>query len=104
MIKVEITKKDGIIEKIIVKGHANYSEYGKDIVCAAVSSLVLCTINGILSLEGNTITTNYYKDTLTISIDKYTFINEKLIKNMINSLNQIEKDYSKNIKITYIGG
>lgn len=100
MIKVDIKKDQGIINEIIIKGHANYNEYGKDIVCASVSSLVICTVNAIISLEGNTITTNYVGDTLTIKIDKFTNINKKLIDNMINSLLQIEKDYSKNIKIT----
>lgn len=100
MIKVDIKKNNGIINQVIIKGHANYNEYGKDIVCAAVSSLVLCTINGIIALEGNTITTDYYKDTLTILIDKSTKNNNILINNMINSMKQIENDYSKNIKIT----
>ena len=34
-------------KNISILGHANYDEYGKDIVCAAVSGLVLNTINSI---------------------------------------------------------
>ncbi len=39
MIKAEL-KKQGNELILIVKGHAGYGEYGKDIVCAAVSALV----------------------------------------------------------------
>lgn len=35
-----------------VKGHANYAESGKDIVCAAVSAITYTTIAGLLNLAG----------------------------------------------------
>lgn len=38
-IKFEINN-DKIIKELIIKGHSTYDEYGKDIVCAAVSILV----------------------------------------------------------------
>ena len=43
MIKVNIKNNE-----ITVSGHANYDDYGKDIVCASVSSLVISTVNAIL--------------------------------------------------------
>ena len=46
MIKVEFRK-----DNIIVSGHANYKEYGNDIVCASVSSIIYTTINGILNIN-----------------------------------------------------
>ena len=55
MIKVLITEKKGVLESILIEGHANYDIYGKDIVCASVSALALCTINNISALEDNTI-------------------------------------------------
>ena len=42
MIKIEVKKKN-----ISIVGHANYDEYGKDIVCAAVSSVVITSIEAI---------------------------------------------------------
>ena len=47
MISVEITKNRNNYEKIICNGHAEYAEYGEDIVCSAVSMLVINTINSI---------------------------------------------------------
>ena len=38
-------KKNGKIQKFSVSGHSGYSEQGSDIVCAAVSSMVMLTVN-----------------------------------------------------------
>lgn len=40
MIRVLITRKGESIVRAEVKGHANYAEYGKDIVCSGVSAIV----------------------------------------------------------------
>ena len=48
MIKAELRETVcGLI--ITVKGHAGYSKYGNDIVCAAVSSLILTLANHLES-------------------------------------------------------
>ena len=41
MIKVKVEENNNYISKVTIKGHANYDELGKDIVCAAVSSIVI---------------------------------------------------------------
>ena len=40
---------------IDINGHAMFDDYGKDIVCAAVSSIVITSINGILRLNDKAI-------------------------------------------------
>lgn len=48
MINISIYKNaDNLITGYKLTGHADYSEYGSDIVCAAVSALVINTINSI---------------------------------------------------------
>ena len=37
--------------KITIKGHAMFADYGKDIVCSACSSIVTTTVNGCLSIN-----------------------------------------------------
>lgn len=37
----------GRVVRFAVSGHAGYDEHGKDIVCAAVSALVLTTVHGL---------------------------------------------------------
>lgn len=93
MIKIYVSK-----DKIEAKGHAKYDEYGKDIVCAAVSSCILTTVNSILKLEKSSINV-IEKDGITIEILKHNNVVDKLIANMINMLEDLEKDYSDNIKI-----
>ena len=53
MITIKVRKKDGSYEEFISKGHAGYAEAGQDIVCAAVSALIITTVN---SLEKFTVT------------------------------------------------
>lgn len=101
MIKVLITEKKGVLESILIEGHANYDIYGKDIVCASVSALVLCTINNISALEDNTIKITMNDNEFKIDVIKVTKINTMLLNNMIKSLSQLEEKYSKNIKILY---
>lgn len=94
MIKVEYNKKN-----IKISGHANYADFGKDIVCASVSSIVTCTINGILNINKDSIK---YTDNKTLEIEVLTEdkIINILIDNMIELLKDLERQYPKNIKIS----
>ena len=94
MIKVILEDK-----KIIVSGHAGYDDYGKDIVCASVSSIVITSINACIEIDNESI---YYVDTenkIEIDILKDDQVINKVINNMILMLESLEKDYPKNIKI-----
>lgn len=46
MIKIYVSKKEGDVS-IDVVGHAEYDEYGKDIVCAGVSAIVQTALLGL---------------------------------------------------------
>ena len=72
--------------KIIIKGHADYDDYGKDIVCASVSSIVITTVNAILEIDRDAVIYKEEKDILTIELLKQDEIIIKLINNMINLL------------------
>ena len=53
MIRVEIrTDSEGLIQEFTVKGHAGFDEYGKDIVCAAVSAVVQTAVIGLKKVAG----------------------------------------------------
>lgn len=47
MIKITATRKDGKIIDLIVKGHANSAPKGEDLVCAAVSSVLVGGCNAL---------------------------------------------------------
>ncbi len=98
MIKVKLTKDNNRYTNIIIKGHALYADYGKDIVCASVSTLVISSVNNCLSInkdaliynEGNELNIKILTDDKNINI---------IINNMINSLYELAKTYPKNIQI-----
>lgn len=93
MIKVNIKEK-----QIVIKGHANYDELGKDIVCASVSSMVITTVNAILRIDNEAI--KYSDgDGVIIDIIKDNEIVNKLIINLISLLEDLKKQYPKYIEI-----
>ena len=48
MIRVNVfSDSEGNTRKIELKGHAGYDDYGKDIVCASASALVLNMANSV---------------------------------------------------------
>lgn len=53
MIDVIIQKNEAHYTGFYVRGHAGYAEQGKDIVCAAVSSLTLTLENSLSVLSGS---------------------------------------------------
>lgn len=84
---------------IRISGHANYDEYGKDIVCASVSSIVTTVVNCIMSIDKESI--SYFDDGNVITITKVNSndIVDKLLNTMIEMLKDLENQYNKNIKI-----
>ena len=93
MIKVNVNK-----DVITITGHALYDDYGKDIVCAAVSSTVITTVNAILLIDKKAIKLTE-NDGVKIEILHHTDIVDKLILNMINLLTELQSDYKDNINI-----
>ena len=79
-------------------GHSGYAEAGEDIVCAAISVLVINTINSLDKLAGEKIklVTNEDEGLIDCRIDGQ--INEKsklLLDSMILGLREIKKQYGK---------
>ena len=99
MIKVRINKN-----KVIITGHALYDEYGKDIVCASASSIVITSVNACLRIEENSL---IYKEeyvgkelsklTIEVTSDNKSIL--LIIENMIEMLEELALTYKKNIKI-----
>jgi len=95
MIKIEVTNNH-----ISILGHANYDDYGKDIVCAAVSSTIITSVEAIAKFDINAITVIEKSDKLELIKNRHDEVTNKLIDNMLNLLHELEKKYPKNIKIT----
>ena len=98
MIKVKVVKSNNIIESIHCSGHAMYDDYGKDIVCASFSTMIITTINAILEIDQNAIS---YTDTNNLEIIniKKDNITNKLLNNLVNMIYELKNNYDKNINI-----
>ncbi len=98
MIKVNIKRNNKKVYELVIKGHANYDSIGKDIVCAAVSTMAITTINNIMALDGSI----DYEDNsgfIKIRVLKDTTVNEKILNNLVMMLEELQKQYPKNIEI-----
>ena len=84
---------------IDINGHAMFDDYGKDIVCAAVSSIVITSINGILRLNDKAIKYKISDEGMSLDILSESRETNLLILNMVSLLKELEKKYNKNIKI-----
>lgn len=94
MIKVKSSK-----DTIEISGHAMYDEEGKDIVCSAVSSIVITSVNACLMFNNESIEYVCQDGYIKIKILKNDYEVNIIIKNMINMLKDLSNEYKKNIKI-----
>jgi len=94
MIKVEIKEK-----RIVISGHAGFAEYGKDIVCAACSSLVVACVNDMLTVNEKSVTYQDDGNELIIEVLQDDKLVLKLLNNLKELLKGLAEDYPKNIKI-----
>lgn len=99
MIKVKTEKNNAKYIKVTILGHAMYDDYGKDIVCAAASSIVTTTINGILALDKGSLSYLVSNKGLSIEIKNLDTTTQILIGNMISLLKELENNYPTNIEV-----
>lgn len=99
MIKVLVSYDKKLIKQVTIKGHAGYDLAGKDIVCAAVSSMATTTVNNILTLDSEAINYDCLEGKLVITVNNSNEIAIKLLECMLNMLEELAKTYPKNIKI-----
>ena len=99
MIKIKLCYENNFIKSFIVNGHANYESYGKDIVCASVSSIVITSINMALNLNSSCLIAEDKPGLIKCELLVKDKIINTVFDNMINMLQDLEKQYSKNIKI-----
>ena len=99
MIKVSVTKKNQQIQEVSIQGHAMYDDFGKDIVCAAVSSCVITTVNGILEIDKDWILAKQDSKGVLIQVQNSSDVCQTLLANMLSLLEELHDQYPKNLKI-----
>ena len=86
-------------KNIKITGHAGYADLGKDVVCACASGIILSSVNLAMEYNANVKYTREVnkKEIINDSNDENV---EMVFKNMIVMLEDLQKQYPKNIKIS----
>ncbi len=100
MINVVFEKKD-YINSVEVSGHAMFSEFGTDIVCASVSSMTIFAFNTCIKFDSSI---KYEEDSeegyLKLIINKKCENVDTVLKMLHNMLTELSNEYPKYISIT----
>ncbi len=84
---------------VTVKGHAYYADMGKDIVCASASSIVITSLNAILSIDNKALDVTEEKGYIKATLKSKDENILKVFNNMINMLKELSSNYPKNITV-----
>ncbi|MEW8985500.1 MAG: ribosomal-processing cysteine protease Prp [Bacillus sp. (in: firmicutes)] len=108
MINITINRTEsGFIRSFTMDGHANFARHGDDIVCAGASAVSFGSVNAIEALTGIVPEIEQGQGGFlrcTFPTDLQQDVQEKvqlLLEAMVVSLETIERDYGKHIKITF---
>lgn len=95
-IQVDRTIKGHVI---VVQGHANYAEKGKDIVCAGVSALFLTLEESIQQLTVSDVQRVSFNDIQGLTISPVTVKTELLVKSFVTGVKMIANTYPKYVEV-----
>lgn len=84
MIKVSFYYQTNNIVRTEVEGHANFDQYGKDIVCAGISAIVFGSLNALDNLVNQAeIKIDQTDAKIVITVLKPTNDNQMILKTML---------------------
>ena len=97
MINITVFRDDnGICNGFQCMGHAGYADYGQDIVCAAVSVLVVNTINSIEEFTDDAIACEVKEENGDVRFEFTGDISSEsklLVESMLLGLRGVEQEY-----------
>ena len=102
MIRVKFFYTDDFnIKGFELKGHADYDEFGYDIVCSAVTSNTIAVINSLDTLQKVSFDKVEAKEGYISAVvcDSDIEKSQLLLEHLKLAIEQIKKEYPKNIKI-----
>ena len=83
-----------------IRGHAGYAEHGKDIVCAAVSTLVQALIYSIDGLTADEIQYNIKPGMVDIKHGNLSAEAQLLVDSFFVGIRMIADNYPSNVQMT----
>lgn len=101
MINGFLHKKQDLISRIVVSGHAGYASEGQDIVCASVSVLVINTINAIEKFTDAKFSLIQDEGMIDINFSYIDFKAKLLVDTLELGIKDISVEYGKYVKLSY---
>jgi uncharacterized protein YsxB (DUF464 family) len=104
MIKVWVRRDGGKITAYRVEGHAGWAQVGQDIVCAAVSALVIASENGLCEIADAVLesrsSVGRLEVELKLDLEEISRIKaDAILETMINALHVIKAQHPSAIRI-----
>ena len=106
MTTVSVRYEDGAVSGITVKDHADYAEYGHDIVCAAASVLITTCANALETVAGVSPVTRVDERTaeIRVSLPKQLAPQQAhdaqiILRTVMQGFRDIAQQYPKNLKM-----
>lgn len=104
MIKVWIRRDGGRVAGYRVEGHSGWDRAGRDIVCAAVSALVIGTENGLDEVAGAVAGSRSSEGTLEVELkdglgEEARIMADAILETMLNALRRIQTQHPGSIRI-----
>lgn len=102
MIQFRLAERNGNFVGFSVSGHAMFDEAGRDIVCAAVSSAVQLTVNGITEILHQTPTVQVTENNIQLVFDgkKVEPEAQSFLQALALHIRLLSEDYPGTILIT----
>ncbi|MBR0138423.1 MAG: ribosomal-processing cysteine protease Prp [Erysipelotrichaceae bacterium] len=99
MIRISVEKRQDSITAMEVKGHADFADFGNDVVCAAISSITYGLMNAVdeMSEASCTITDKPAHKSIEVIHDSEKLQN--ILQTGLIMMKTVAEVYPKNVKI-----
>lgn len=99
MVTATFFRKGGLVQGFSVSGHANFADYGQDIVCSAVSSAVLMACNALTEIVREQAHAQMAGDTISCVNIGVSDASQAVSKGLQLHLESLSKEYPKSIVV-----
>ncbi len=99
MICAEFYKKKGNYVGFCISGHAEFAEFGQDVICASVSSAVMLACNLLTENFGFSADVSLSENKISLSLNSHEDSAYKILTALFTHLEIISSDYLDNVKI-----
>lgn len=98
MIIAKFIKTNDHFTNLEISGHAEFADYGQDIVCSAVTTAFSTTIN-LIDRLGFSYQLQQDDGYINLAFAATESMIDIIMQNLFDVLKSIEEDYSKNVKV-----